>query len=79
MTATTLLGSTQSNTQTFSINAPGNAYYNKTITTTNTGINYGISAHLHSWAQYVGGRGYTTARYVAANTTGTWTATGIAP
>jgi len=81
MTATTLLGSTQSNTQTFSFKAPGNAYYNKTITTTNTGINYGISAHLHAWAQPAGGGGknYTTARYVAADTTGTWTATGIAP
>lgn len=81
MTATTLLGSTQSNTQTFSFKAPGNAYYNKTITTTNTGINYGISAHLHAWSQPAGGGGkaYTTARYVAADTTGTWTATGIAP
>lgn len=78
MTATTLLGNTQSNTQTFQVKVAGNAYYDETVITTDTGINYGISAHLHSWANPYG-TNYTTARYVAADTTGTWTATGIAP
>ena len=53
--------------------------YNKTFTTDITGVNYSISAHLHTWAGGNTNRNYTTAGYVASYTTGTWTATGIAP
>lgn len=74
-----LIGSTQSNSQTFgsTYNATKNAYYNKTITTTMQ-TTYGVSARLL-------GKGannptyHSYAKYVAAGTTGTWTATGIAP
>ena len=74
-----LIGSTQSNSQTFgsTYNATTNVYYNKTITTT-TQTTYGVSARLL-------GKGannptyHSYAKYVAAGTTGTWTATGIAP
>lgn len=74
-----LIGSTQSNSQTFvsNWNSTTNVYYNKTITTT-TQTTYGVSARLL-------GKGannpsyHSYAKYVAAGTTGTWTATGIAP
>ena len=74
-----LIGSTQSNSQTFGStwNSTTNVYYNKTITTT-TQTTYGVSARLL-------GKGATNpsyhsyAKYVANGTTGTWTATGIAP
>lgn len=74
-----LIGSTQSNSQTFGStwNSTIDVYYNKTITTT-TQTTYGVSARLL-------GKGATNpsyhsyAKYVANGTTGTWTATGIAP
>ena len=74
-----LIGSTQSNSQTFvsNFNSTNNVYYNKTITTT-THTTYGVSARLL-------GKGasnpsyHSYAKYVANGTTGTWAATGIAP
>jgi hypothetical protein len=83
-TAVTMLGSTSNSQQTFS-RADGQGSntwnYNKTVTTTAQNILYGISGR-------VGGSKYkddmyriatTNATYVATGTTGTWTATGIAP
>ena len=50
--------------------------YSKNITTGATGVNYSISACIIG--QY--NNGYAgTATYLANQTTGTWTATGIAP
>lgn len=54
--------------------------YNKSFTSNSTGVNYGISAKLQVSGYRSGPRFYKAeARYVAANTTGTWVATGIAP
>ena len=50
--------------------------YSKTITTSTTGVNYGISALLKAY--YSNGYG-STSTYVATGTTGTWVATGYAP
>lgn len=76
-TAVSLIGSTQTQTQT---GEPGTVAiaYNKTFTSNTTGVNYGISGSLY--AQSRGGylRG-ATMYYFASGTTGTWTATGIAP
>ena len=82
ITAVSLIGNTQTNSQTWT----GNVYswkgngatcnYNKTFTTTTQNVNYGISGKIVI-------RNLTsckvTATYVAANTTGGWTATGYAP
>lgn len=51
--------------------------YNKTFTTDTTGVYYKINGHLHTWTRKR--NVVSTAGYVAAYTTGTWTATGIAP
>jgi hypothetical protein len=51
--------------------------YNKTFTTNTTGVYYKINGHLHTWTYK--GAVFSTAGYVASYTTGTWTATGIAP
>ena len=74
------------NTTTASQNASwqgGNSYryYDQTFTTNTTGVTYGISAWVHAWGYDGGGSrsNYATARYVASETNGTWTATGIAP
>lgn len=50
--------------------------YNKTYTTTTQNINYGLSGkiHIHNWTGCK-----STATYQSTGTTGTWTATGIAP
>ena len=82
ITAVSLVGSTQSNSQSWSARARDNGnttvnhYYNKTLTVTNQNVNYGLSAKIfiHNIATYP-----VTAIYVANATTGTWTATGIAP
>ena len=82
LTACSLLGSTQTQSQSTSRAGNGSLSYDKTFTSNSTGINYGISAHIHTWADRAGS---STAQrvsriiYVATGTTGTWTATGIAP
>ena len=84
MTAVTIYGSTQTQSQTFSKTNAGDATfsYAKTATITAQDINYGVSGKLRA---YCGGGtgGYGTARstamYIATGTNGTWTATGIAP
>lgn len=79
-TGVTLIGSTQSNLQSFSLPVAKNGgnystNYNKTFTSDVQNVTYGISGKLY----YPGGNHYGTAMYVATGTTGTWTATGIAP
>lgn len=77
MTGVCLVGSTQSNSQTYSSPGSKGTYtynYSKSFTSNATGVNYGISARLGAYAKYG-----SYAKYVAAGTTGTWTATGIAP
>lgn len=82
ITAVSLVGSTQSNSQTWvayikdNKNTTVNHNYNKTFTTTTQNVNYGLSAKIliRNNASY-----NVTATYVANQTTGTWTATGIAP
>lgn len=81
-TGVSLFGSTQTASQSFetganSFNVTWN--YNKTVTTTTQNINYGLSAKIGGYLYYGGYRGNGTATYVATATTGTWTATGIAP
>jgi hypothetical protein len=79
-TGVTMIGSTQSNSQSWGrTNGRSTATYNKTITTTEQST-YGVSAKLYAQGykgeyQNYGG----TATYVATGTNGTWTATGIAP
>lgn len=82
MTGVTLVGSTQNQSQSFSTTttAASTKTYNKTVTTTTQNVNYGVSARLGSQRKAAGGvvrRGIST--YIATGTTGTWTATGIAP
>lgn len=77
MTGVSLVGSTQSNSQSFSSPGTKGTYtynYSKSFTSNATGVNYGVSARLAAAAKYG-----SYAKYVAAGTTGTWTATGIAP
>jgi hypothetical protein len=76
----TLIGSTYTNTAQGSINRANlstNVDYNKTITS-NSQTTYRLSAFLNTYANGQAA-GILTAQYVAANTTGTWTATGYAP
>lgn len=82
ITSVSLVGSTQSNSQSWTAyikdnkNTTVNHNYNKTFTSTNQNVNYGLSAKIliHNIETYP-----VTAIYVANQTTGTWTATGIAP
>lgn len=79
-TGVTLIGSTQTQSQSFSIyvgrqGGTGTASYNKTFTSDVQNVTYGISGKVY----YPGGNHYGTAAYIATGTTGTWTATGIAP
>lgn len=81
MTGVTLVGSTQNQSQSFSVTtyATASRSYSKTVTTT-TQSTYGVSGRLGSKKHTAGGitrRGIAT--YIANGTTGTWTATGIAP
>ena len=85
-TAVSLIGSTQSNSQTWSYNN-GNTgtfthtlSYDKTITTT-AQTTYGISARLYAKGSYYKSDVHAdaTAAYIATGTTGGWTATGYAP
>ena len=79
-TATTLIGSTQSNTQTFSKTGKGwgtTAFsYAKSFTASNTGVNYGVSGKMQGAHNSTFD---TKVTYVAAGTSGTWTATGYIP
>lgn len=82
VTGVSLIGSTQTQSQTYSKTNDGSVTwnYNKTFTSTTQDVNYGISAKLNSvFDSYYGYTGRSTATYIATGTKGTWTATGIAP
>lgn len=77
-TAVSLIGSTQTQTQTGSPGSTQAIEYNKTFTSNITGVNYGISGSMY--VKSTGGYIYAANMYYfASGTTGTWTATGIAP
>ena len=83
-TGVSLIGGTQSNSQSWTTpKTPNGSWtwsYNKTITTTTQNVNYGVSARLGSFRFYGYGTYHlSTAAYIATGTNGTWTATGIAP
>lgn len=83
-TGVSLIGGTQSNSQSWNTPKTQNGSwtwsYNKTFTTTTQNVNYGVSARLGSFRFYgYGAYHNSTAAYIANGTTGTWTATGIAP
>jgi hypothetical protein len=74
-TAYGLIGSTSTGSVT--TNFPSKTWnYNKTFTTTTQNVNYGLNGTVGA-KRYGNSKGITT--YVANNTNGTWTATGIAP
>lgn len=78
--AISLIGSTSTQTATLTMSVARyggtkTAQYNKTFTSDVQNVNYGISGNVAFGAN----RSYGTAMYVATGTTGTWTATGIAP
>ena len=80
-TAVSLLGSTQTQSQTFASNNAATWNYNKSVTTTSQNILYGLSGRVGA-TKFMNSMMATTvctATYVANNTNGTWTATGIAP
>ena len=86
-TAVSMIGETQTASQTYTesyvtnVNPTNKTWtYNKTVTTTTQNVNYGVSAKLaaYHWQSRNIHR-YATATYIATGTTGTWTATGIAP
>ena len=83
LTGCSLNGSTNVLQATTSIDSKGTVYwnYNKTRTTTTQNVNYGVSAKLYALGFYNYDVGTTkiTATYYSTGTTGTWTATGIAP
>lgn len=81
-TAISLIGSTQTATGTVAYTLGGGGgkatgQYNKTFTTTTQDVYYSISAKINFGNN--GSNIYGTGMYVATGTTGTWTATGIAP
>lgn len=86
-TAVSLIGSTQTQSQSFSLagnqtNLNANWSYNKTFTSDVQNVNYGLSGKLFGQVRtYAGYAIYygSTGTYVATGTNGTWTATGIAP
>ena len=76
-TACSLLGSTETQKQTAVRNVYNTSWnYNVSFTSNVQNINYGYSARIGGVMYRNGG---TYVKYVAANTTGTWTATGYAP
>jgi len=82
VTGVSLIGSTQTQSQSYSKTNDGSVTwnYNKSFSTTTQNVDYGISAKLNSvFDTYYGYTGRSTAAYIATGTTGTWTATGIAP
>lgn len=81
MTGVSLIGSTRNQSQSFSVDSTTTTTrsYSKTVTTT-TQTTYGVSARLGAAGVNAGGITRAgTATYIATATTGTWTATGIAP
>lgn len=79
-TGVSLIGSTQTQSQNWSTNSTAKQTwnYNKSFTSNTTSVNYGISGKIAvngSTASLV----KPSAGYIAANTTGTWTATGYIP
>ena len=77
-TAVSLIGSTQTQTETGSLRSTQAIEYNKTFTSNITGVNYGISGSMY--VKSTGGYIYAANMYYfATGTTGTWTATGYAP
>jgi hypothetical protein len=82
MTGVTMVGSTQNQSQTFSVDstAATTRSYSKTVTTTTQNVFYGVSGRIGAAGYNAGGIARVgTATYIANGTTGTWTATGIAP
>ena len=75
LTACSLIDSTQTQSQSQNRTGNGSIVYSTSFTSNSTGVNYGLSGHIHVWAA----RGDATVGYVAADTTGTWVATGILP
>ena len=73
-TGWSFVGSTTSNSQNWTNKAA--AYYNKSFTSNATGVNYGVNGKLEA-SSYAGKRA--SAQYIAAGTSGTWTATGYIP
>ena len=85
-TGVCLVGTTASNSQSWSCGGKPastrtfNGKYSKTVNSTVQDVNYGLSAKLSVNAKKDYNKHQAaTATYVAAGTTGTWTATGIAP
>ena len=82
MTGVTMIGSTQNQLQTFSVDSKTvtTRSYSKTVTTTTQDVFYGVSGRIGAAGYIAGGISRAgTATYIANGTTGTWTATGIAP
>lgn len=82
MTGVTMVGSTQNQLQTFSVDSKTatTRSYSKTVTTTTQDVFYGVSGRIGAAGYIAGGISRAgTATYIATGTTGTWTATGIAP
>lgn len=83
-TALSLVGSTQSNSQSYvtPTNSTANQTwkYSKSFTSNTTGVNYGVSAKLSAFGRMVT-QGYYdgVSKYIATATTGTWVATGYIP
>ena len=86
LTGVCLLGSTQTQSQ-GQVSTHSTAgkiiQYSKSFTASNTGVNYGVSGLMKatggSYNDYYGAHSFnSTGKYVAARTTGTWVATGIA-
>lgn len=74
-TGCSLIGGTSTQLQAHDRAGNGDMLYSASFTSDTTGVNYGISGHIHVWA--AGGDAYV--GYVATATTGTWVATGILP
>lgn len=82
MTGVTMVGSTQNQLQTFTVDSTvaTTRSYSKTVTTTTQNVFYGVSGRIGAAGYNAGGIARAgTATYIATGTTGTWTATGIAP
>ena len=75
-TAVSLIGNTQTQTQSLSWNSTSWQLqkYSKSFTSNTVNVNYGLSARL-----YIGGSYRGALWYIANQTTGTWVATGYAP
>ena len=77
-----LVGSTTGNSQTYTKKNTGSQNYDwsKSFTSNTLNVNYGFNGSLTAYGSYGAGViGRVTASYIAANSTGTWTATGYIP